>query len=338
MNSEVKDASNTQGRLIPLRLIRPYDKQPRRFFSLSALKTLRESIQEEGQKEAGIVRPLNPPVDGYEFELIDGERRFRACLLAGLSTYKAIVDTTPMTEEEQFIRSLMANVNREGHTTTEMAMAIKRMKEEMRYPDDKIARILGKSVLWVTQHYSLLRLRPEVFALMEPDIPEEKRLLFTTAIILVSVPENYQIELAETISRQGLTTSQAKNLIKKTLNKAGVKSRFRRPDKEYKAFAGFIVRTKEQLEVFLEMSNPQFREMLRGSKLQERMRVFEILDEIIKDVPALEKEITKLFALDGDQQLRERAQTVKMLGELARLFPQVKGKIDIIMRDRENVK
>jgi ParB/RepB/Spo0J family partition protein len=120
---------------IPLELIEPNPYQPRKFFDKEALQSLSDSIVKYGQLEDILVRPHNG-----KFQIVLGERRFRACQLARLPTIQAKV--RPLSDEETFAISLTENVQRQDLTGVEEAFAFKKYLDEGR-TQDEVANLLG---------------------------------------------------------------------------------------------------------------------------------------------------------------------------------------------------
>jgi len=277
---------------IPRIQIRPFADQPRTYFDQTSLQELAESIRAVDQKIPVLVKRLEPAVDGYSFELVDGQRRWYACEIINKADMLAWV-VEIKDANDQFITSVVSNFGREGHTVLEDAYSVRRIKDMGKSPE-QLSKIFSKSATWVWQHLKILRLPPEVLALLGPEIPEEKRLAFSTALLLVDIPKSYQVGLAKTISEMGLSMNQARHVVAKTVHTQGLKRSHSRPDKDFNVFYGFVERMNEHLETVLDTSVQQFREILRGGKLQSRMKLLEMLDENIEQLRALKETIEKI--------------------------------------------
>ena len=117
--------------LVHRSLIRAFVGQPRtESFNSERLQALAESMKHEGQKEALTVKRL-PPGDSHLFELIGGERRWRASETAGINELKVVVSEAATTSD-QYVEAVLLNCNREDMSTLEVAKAIKRLREEDR--------------------------------------------------------------------------------------------------------------------------------------------------------------------------------------------------------------
>jgi len=154
---------------IPIDLIRPFKDQPRKHFDESGLELLSGSMEEYDQQEPIKVRKIKDPK--YQFELIDGERRFRSARLAGLKEIQAIIRKV-RDEDEQFAISLILNFGKKKHTDLEAADAINRLKVKNGMSEIEIAKMLGQSQSWVNQHAWLSKLIPEVREMMSRNLPK----------------------------------------------------------------------------------------------------------------------------------------------------------------------
>lgn len=310
-------------------------QQPRTFVDLLKVRELADSISSVGQAQAGIVRPLDSPDEqGRIFELISGERRYRACLMANIGFFRAEIDRTPMTPAQQFLKALTTNSDMEPLSPTENALAIQRLKA-MGLTDEQICKVMSRSSAWVGQHYSFLKLTPKVFALMGPEIPEESRLGPSTAILLVKVPEEYQIALANDIISRKLSMVQARHLVESTMRSRGIRGPVRRPDKQFRTFATFIRNTADQLDALLDTPANVLRVMLIDTAgLQERMRILEVIDSIAKTAPELKTQIDQLLVLTDAQRIRERHAMIQSIAKIAEGFPLLQAKLNAILITR----
>ena len=137
-----------------LERIVPQKGQPRQHFDAKALEELSESIKEHGLLEPIVVRRVAPGVD--KFEIIAGERRWRACQKAGLREAMVVVkDVTPRTA---FELALIENVQREDLNPVELAEALDRLVKEHAYTQESLAQRLGKDRSTIATSLRLLKL------------------------------------------------------------------------------------------------------------------------------------------------------------------------------------
>ncbi|MEV4217456.1 ParB/RepB/Spo0J family partition protein [Nonomuraea sp. NPDC049725] len=141
---------------VPLDAIVPNPRQPREVFDEERLKELQASISEVGLLQPIVVRP----VGGGQYELIMGERRLRACKLAGLEQIPAIVRNT---QDDDLLRdALIENLQREQLNPLEEAAAYQQLLDDFQATHDQLATKVGRSRSHITNTLRLLKLPPEV--------------------------------------------------------------------------------------------------------------------------------------------------------------------------------
>ena len=160
-----QDVANTKDELIrdsvvelSLDKIIPNPSQPRQTFKADSIQELAESIKEQGLMQPIIVRPRQGTVD--EYELIAGERRWRAATKAGLGEIPAIV--RDITDESSAALALIENMQREDLNPYEQAVAMEELRVRHSYTQQQLADILSKSRAMVANMLRLLKLEQEV--------------------------------------------------------------------------------------------------------------------------------------------------------------------------------
>lgn len=148
---------------VPLSLVSPNPFQPRRVFDEAELEELANSVKTKGVLQPILVRKLG---DGG-YELIVGERRWRAAKLAGLKKIPAIV--RPATDAEAMEMALTENLQRKDLNPMEAARAYQRLMKEFGLTQEAVARALGKERSSIANTVRLLALQPEVQAWVESD-------------------------------------------------------------------------------------------------------------------------------------------------------------------------
>jgi len=146
--------------LCALEKMGPQKGQPRQHFEPKALEELAESIREHGLLEPIVVRRTAPGVD--KFEIIAGERRWRACQQAGLR--EAMVVVKDVSPKNAFELAIIENVQREDLNPVELAEALDRLVKEHSYTQESLAQRLGKDRSTITNSLRLLKLPPRVRA------------------------------------------------------------------------------------------------------------------------------------------------------------------------------
>jgi len=183
--------------------------QPRRHFSEEALEELAASIRAQGLMQPVVVRPR--PQGGYE--LIAGERRWRAAQMAGLARIPVVIKE--VSDERASAMALIENIQREDLNPLEEALALQRLKEEFDLTQQQIAEALGKSRVAVTNLLRLLNLAPAVRDLLEQGIIEMGH-----ARALLSLSPMDQERLALEVASKQLSVRQTEALVRQRLARA----------------------------------------------------------------------------------------------------------------------
>lgn len=191
-------------RQLPVEMIRRGRYQPRRDFNPEALEELANSIRSQGLLQPVVVRPM----PGGEFELIAGERRWRACQMAGLADIPAIVRDVP--DEAAMALALIENIQREDLNAIEEAVALQRLQQEFGLTHEQIAEAVGKSRTTVTNTMRLLGLVPEV-----RDHLEARRLEMGHGRALLTLPAEQQLAVAREVLEKDLTVRETEALVRR---------------------------------------------------------------------------------------------------------------------------
>ena len=189
---------------LPISQIEPYANQPRHHFDEGALQDLADSIREHGIIQPLTVRRLS---SGY-YQIIAGERRWRAARIAGLSEVPAIVieaDDRKMTE-----LSLIENLQREDLDPIEEAEGYKTLMDSYQLTQEEAAERVGKSRSAVANSLRLLGLCPEVRQMLQSGV-----LSGGHARALLPLKAGLQLEAAKTVAAQGLSVRQTEALAKR---------------------------------------------------------------------------------------------------------------------------
>lgn len=140
---------------IPVAVLQARSNQPRKIFDQVALEELAASIQSEGVMQPIVVRPI----EGGRFEIVAGERRWRAVQLAGLETVPVVV--RQLDEAQAMRQSLVENLQREDLNPIEEAQAIDLIMSEYALNQKAVSEVLGKSVSYISRSLSLIKYTSE---------------------------------------------------------------------------------------------------------------------------------------------------------------------------------
>ncbi len=193
--------------LIPISKVEPNKEQPRKNFDEDALLELSESI-----KQFGVLQPLLVQDKKDYYEIIAGERRWRAAKLAGLKKVPVIVKH--LTDQEIVEISLIENIQRENLNPIEEAIAYKRLLTEFNLKQDEIAERVSKSRTAVTNSMRLLKLNEKVQQMVIDDMISTGH---ARALLAIS-DEEKQYTLAQKIFDEKLSVREVEKLVKKLQN------------------------------------------------------------------------------------------------------------------------
>lgn len=280
--------------IIPRAHIRPFPNQPRKYFDQLKLRELANSIREVTQLVPILVKEIERESGSpHRFELIDGQRRWHACDMVDVKKMKAIIMSV-RDEEDQFTISVISNFGRVDHSPVEAALAIKRFRDNGKTVP-QIANTFARSEPWVYSHLRLLLLDQEVLNLMSPELPEEKRLLFSTALYLSSFPPDEQKKLAKRVVGGKLKHIQAKAVIRQEAEKMGivVGDPERTPNKDYNVLWSFLFKLERELEISLQMPQSYFDRMFASRSSADRVRVLDVVENSIAGLKMLMQAIQK---------------------------------------------
>ncbi len=206
-NKQKKDKAQTPDSVVDINLVEPNRDQPRKVFDEDALIELADSI-----KQVGLLQPiLVQDRDGY-YEIIAGERRWRACKIAGLKEIPVII--RKFTEQEIVEISIIENIQREDLNPIEEAMAYKRLLDEFNLKQDEVAEKVSKNRTTITNSLRLLKLTEEVQQMI---VDGKLSTGHARAIISIENPTE-QVEIAEKIFDEKMSVRDVEKYIK-SLNK-----------------------------------------------------------------------------------------------------------------------
>jgi ParB family chromosome partitioning protein len=206
-NIEEMDASTEQSKeklcYLPVSQIQRGKYQPRRDMNPDSLDELTKSIRAQGVIQPIVVRHIL----GGRYEIVAGERRWRAAQLAGLTDIPAIIKDVP--DETAGAIALIENIQREELNPIEEAIALQRLLMEFSMTHQQVADAVGKSRTSVTNLLRLLSLTEEVKTMLERSDIEMGH-----ARALLALSDVLQLETAKTIINKGLSVRQAEDLVR----------------------------------------------------------------------------------------------------------------------------
>ena len=204
--SEKKEDNVSRETFISINKIEPNKSQPRKAFEEDALQELADSI-----KQHGVIQPLIVQKKGKMYEIIAGERRWRAARLAGLKEVPVVIKD--YSEQEIFEIALIENIQREDLNPIEEALAYQRLIDEYSLKQDEVAERVAKSRVAVTNSMRLLKLDKRVQQMLIDDMISGGH-----ARALLPIKDNdEQFNLANVVFDEKLSVRDTEKLVKKVL-------------------------------------------------------------------------------------------------------------------------
>jgi ParB family chromosome partitioning protein len=191
---------------IPIEMVQPGKYQPRNDMDSEALDDLASSIKSQGVMQPIVVRP----VEADQYEIIAGERRWRASQLAGLTRIPAIV--REVGDDSAIAMSLIENIQREDLNPMEEARALKRLLDEFNLTHQQVAEAVGKSRTTVTNFLRLMSLNDDVSRMLEHGDLEMGH-----ARPLLALPIDQQRKAATEVTQKNLNVRQTEAMVKRLL-------------------------------------------------------------------------------------------------------------------------
>ncbi|MGY3571160.1 ParB/RepB/Spo0J family partition protein [Vibrio sp. SCSIO 43135] len=201
-------ALSSDGELIDLATsqLKPGVYQPRKDMSAEALEELAASIQSQGIIQPIVVRPVSED----HYEIIAGERRWRAARQAGLKRVPCLIKKVE--DRAAIAMALIENIQREDLNVIEEAQALERLQDEFTLTHQQVAEVIGKSRAAVSNLLRLNQLENDVKRLVSDNLLDMGH-----ARALLALEGEQQIELAQHVAKKQLTVRQTEQLVKKCL-------------------------------------------------------------------------------------------------------------------------
>lgn len=191
---------------LPVEFLQRGRYQPRRDMDPAALQELADSIKAQGVMQPIVARPIGE----NKYEIIAGERRWRATQLAGIDSIPVIVRSIP--DETAIAMALIENVQRENLNPMEEAIALQRFADEFQFTHQQIADAVGKSRATVTNMLRLMALNAEAKTMLERGDLEMGH-----AKALLGLPENMQGKAAKAVVAKSLSVRQTEAMVRTLL-------------------------------------------------------------------------------------------------------------------------
>src|SRR5688572_28257633 len=202
---------------LPLDLLQRGKYQPRIDMRQESLQELADSIKAQGIVQPIVVRPVDgaAPGESQRYEIIAGERRWRAAQIAGMPTVPAVIRRVP--DEAAIAMALIENIQRENLNPLEEARALDRLISEFGITHQQAADAVGRSRAAVSNLLRLLELPPEISAFVE-----RRELEMGHARALLGLTQRrQQVEVGQLVAKKSLSVRETEALVRSMLNKGG---------------------------------------------------------------------------------------------------------------------
>lgn len=225
---------------IEINLITPNPGQPRTTFDDEALKELAASIA-----EVGIIQPLTlRKIDDDRYQIISGERRYRAAKIAGLESVPAYIREANDTELTEM--ALIENIQREDLNAIEIALTFKKLIEQYNLTQERLSERIGKKRTTIANFLRLLKLPAEIQLGLR-----DKKLDMGHARALITVSDpTLQLKLYNEILKKGLSVRQVEQLAKESQEKSGEKEDAGKSLPKHSGSNDFDILTKHLTKAF----------------------------------------------------------------------------------------
>ncbi len=249
-------------RQLPIELLRPSKRNPRKSFTSDEIESLAQSIKMKGVLQPLIVRP----VTSGEFEIVAGERRWRAAQHAQLHEVPVIV--RELDDREAFEIALVENIQRSDLNPLEEALGYKLLLESYGYTQQQLAESVGKSRSHIANTLRLITLPEAVQKRIEDGLLTAGH---ARALVATDDPQ----AIADEIIKLGMSVRQAEALVRKSANKPGSKGIQQQKDADTKALETSLARSIG-LEVKIDHAGN------KGGCLRITYKTLEQLDEVVR--------------------------------------------------------
>lgn len=268
LNNELDDANPAETDIagahieeIVISQLRPSVYQPRKNFYDEGITELSDSI-----KENGLLEPLlvNKSENGG-YEIICGERRFRACKLAGLTKIPCIVKN--LLPKDSYAAALIENIQREDLNPLEQAVALEQMMNECHMTQEELARSLGKPRSGISNLLRLNSLEQNV-----KDLLSEGKIDFGHAKVIMGLDKDLQVKTAEYIVKKNLSVRQTEIFVKNLKKQKPDNIKKQKKNPEFENLEKKFVNKYNDLHLYIQGRNNKKGKIILGYSSEEEFK------------------------------------------------------------------
>ncbi|MFA6494911.1 MAG: ParB/RepB/Spo0J family partition protein [Candidatus Paceibacterota bacterium] len=280
---------------VPVARIKQNEGQPRKYFAMSKLLALGRSLLHGQQIPIILVPAVDDPE--HDYILYDGERRWRAAHLVHKPTLRAIIAKS-LPEAQMFKGSAICNFGREGHQPMEIASALQQIKDEENLSVGQLAVLFSNSESWVVQHLGLLRLTPEVQALMNPELPSGEGITFSVANEVSKLPTAHQMTAVQYIVEHQMNIDEVRHYVRHLTVQVGSSMlcarRKRGPVDDFRILRTFLRKSRASAARLLDLPGGLTLENLFHHRSEDDAeRILEEIDGLMASLEQIKAQVAK---------------------------------------------
>ena len=283
--------------VIPVNRIRRNEGQPRKNFKRNALVRLGDSLKDHGQNDPIEVIVITGDPNA-EYELVKGERRWRAAQAVGLKTLEAIVkrpDQVP-NKEIQHRRCFIADFHHENYSRLEIALALRDQKKAGATLPELVS-ICGKNEEWVKAHLAINNLVPQLQDLLDQKLPQSQQLSFPIARQLSRLPPEKQLGVFSEIKKikgAAFQLLEAKRIAESSIRIEDPQPKRKHGSGGKRRFKLMVPRIAAELHIAGQISEKTFEELVLHTSSEEVQEIFDQLKAVEKSAGSIHARITAL--------------------------------------------
>lgn len=276
--------------------VKPFADQPRKRFR--DIDKLAQSIRTAGQVTPILVTDCADR--DFDAELVDGERRLRACLVGGMKV-RAIFDSVD--GASRYLRSAVANFCRQAHDSVEIMEVVMRLRESG-MSDREITGAFGKTTSWVASYASLRKLSPVVLEELKVAGDEQRqskterrrrgRLSLSLALLLVSLPPQKQLKFLNRIRAGRMSMQQARTFIHREAADMGIAVGTRQSTRaKFKALTTAVENCSHVADRYLRMPGVEINALISAASKAEKKLLAQWLEKLCESLLMLSDALGK---------------------------------------------
>ncbi len=292
--------------MIKVSFIRPNKNQPRTIVDPEFRQGLVDSIRETGGiNEPLMVKELEKEVDGVKYKLVNGENRWHAAQILGLTEVLCLV-VRVADDMEQFEIAFVGDIARDSLTDWDVAHGLKRLMDERDLSQSQAAKRVGQTQGWVWKRLQILKAPLELQKLIGPETPKDHRLALSQFLELMKAPDRDKVALAKATLERRLSVGNVRRLATQaTGRQTCLSKRQKKPTALFREFALTIGSVVARLDKLASMPEAEFKEIIAAGQAEQVREVASKLKAAVKNLTAVMEWINQPVASNGSAGRKE---------------------------------